>query len=542
MLNRLLPNSRAPGNRPRGGRVLGVALGERSLVVAEVQSGRAGGAELDRAAEFPYPEGVGLQQPDVLGQALGAFLKDKGFTARRAVFGMPAWWALSKPKVAPPAAPEVVAESLRLQGEGEFSSELKDLVLDFEGTTSETESTSVLLLAVQRSHLDTVKSLAKAARLTPEAVLPTVTALAAAGNSEDEHAAPEGMVLSLSSSGAELTARRGDGPTLLKFLGAAGRARELALNVQRAMPMFPPALPGAAVNGNGAANGSAKPNGSGRELTLWETAGPENPGLRDALREALGVTVRNGDLKTLGLSPPRQTTEGAAPARGASYAPAAALALAGLSPEGPPLDLLRPRLAAPVKPRFERRTLIAAAVVAGVLLIGVAAWAVVRSRESRLEDLRAQNAALDPSVKRAKATVAKADYAARWNTGNPHYLACLRDLTEVVPENTPNHLISFNLAETPQGAFQGSFVAKAANMKTARDLRERLGSHPRFKNVVSPSLESRDATGRFGRDRGGENQELTYTVKFTYVPTAPARAAPQAAPAAAPRASARAGQ
>src|SRR5205085_4885511 len=82
------------------GKALGIALGDRSLTVAEVHSGH-GRYEVGRVAEFTFPAGVGLQQPEQLGAALTQFLQEQGFTAKSAVFGLPAKWVLSKHKEVP---------------------------------------------------------------------------------------------------------------------------------------------------------------------------------------------------------------------------------------------------------------------------------------------------------------------------------------------------------------------------------------------------------------------------------------------------------
>ncbi|HEX8913165.1 MAG TPA: hypothetical protein VF796_12470, partial [Humisphaera sp.] len=101
-------------------KVLGLAVGERSLVVAEAS--RAGGApRVTLAGTFAYPPGVSLDTPADLGKALAAFLKDKGFGARHAAVGLPARWVLSKAKELPPSDAATAAEALRLQVEGEFS-------------------------------------------------------------------------------------------------------------------------------------------------------------------------------------------------------------------------------------------------------------------------------------------------------------------------------------------------------------------------------------------------------------------------------------
>ena len=72
-------------------RQLGIALGERSLSVAEAVStgggarGSGGAMRVERCAEFAYPSGLTLERGEELGNALAQFLKSKGFSTRRAI-------------------------------------------------------------------------------------------------------------------------------------------------------------------------------------------------------------------------------------------------------------------------------------------------------------------------------------------------------------------------------------------------------------------------------------------------------------------------
>ena len=136
------------------GKVLGVAIGERSLLVAEVVAGDR--PEVKRLAEFVYPEGISPHKPEELGTALAEFLRENKFSAKSAVFGLPARWLVVKAKEVPPADPSTLANLLRLQAEGEFSSELKDLVYDYAADTSLGYPKSVLAdrhtPAVSRHH------------------------------------------------------------------------------------------------------------------------------------------------------------------------------------------------------------------------------------------------------------------------------------------------------------------------------------------------------------------------------------------------------
>ena len=86
--------------------MIGLSIGERSLLAAEVVAGER--PEVARLAEFVYPDGISPQQPAELGTALGAFLRENKFTAKSAIVGLPARWLVVKCKDVPPADPHTL--------------------------------------------------------------------------------------------------------------------------------------------------------------------------------------------------------------------------------------------------------------------------------------------------------------------------------------------------------------------------------------------------------------------------------------------------
>src|SRR5258706_5493363 len=177
--------------------MLGLAIGERSIIAAEVSGGGAR-PDAKRLAEFTYPSGASLADPAALGTALGEFLKENDFSAKAVVIGLPAKWLLVKTKEVPPADSHVAADLLRLAAEGEFSSELKELVFDYAGEASTAGARNVLLVATPQKYLDLANQLCDAAGLTPIAVTSSSAALGAVvGRSGGKNA----VVLSLAGGG-----------------------------------------------------------------------------------------------------------------------------------------------------------------------------------------------------------------------------------------------------------------------------------------------------------------------------------------------------
>jgi hypothetical protein len=244
--------------RTRINKVLGVALGERSLLAAEIVAGER--PEVRRLAEMVYPEGVSPVDPQALGAALGEFLRDNKFTARSVVFGLPARWLVVKAKEVPPADPATLANVLRLQAEGEFSSELKDLVYDYAADTSAGNPKCVLLIATSKKYIDGVNSICETAKLSPLVVTSSAVALGVMTGRSVEAKNP--LVLLVSPSGAELTAQSGETSNAIRHMRGPGPDRPFVGELRRAILGMPPA-------------GGPGTNGALRELVLWDGAGSD---------------------------------------------------------------------------------------------------------------------------------------------------------------------------------------------------------------------------------------------------------------------------
>ena len=480
--------------RSRSNTMLGIAFGEKSALLAEVTMSEAG-PQLTRAGEFVYPT-AGFQDPPALGQTLSGFLKEKRFSTRSAVLGLPAKWVLSKRKDVPAADPQLVIETLRLQAETEFPSELKDLTYDFAGQPSATENGAVLLVAAQKRYIDQVTQTATAAGLRAAAVVPFSAAIGAAGPPFADDAA----VLLLGPGGAEFVSRQHGHPRSIRYLGAPpAPAPVLGGDLRRAAAGF-------SVNG-AATNGQAVPG-----IIVWNDSGVD-PSVIERIGEVAGAPLRNGDLGLLGISRGTDSTDGR------SFAAAAALALAGLRQATTSIDLLHPKLAAPKKSRIDQRVTIGAAVAALVLI--VVAWAGydVYSQQKDLAKKQADLKLMEPRVSLAKASVGRISFAKDWHGEKPVFLACLRDLTADVPDNGQVYLTRFNLSENVQPqlggqaaskTLKGNITGRATTDQNAKNLFDKLKTNPRFTEVklsFDPAEIGKTA-----------NPEASFTMTFEYQP------------------------
>ena len=287
----------------RANKMLGLAIGERSILVAEVST--AGETcQVTRAATFGYTEtATSASSPQVLGEALGQFLKQEGYSSKAAIFGIPAKWVLTKSKELPPVDPALAADVLRLQVESEFSVEIKDLVYDYAGQSSASAPSRVLLAATPLRHVELVQAIASAARLDIQGITPTTVALprrprrdrAMRWSCRSRRRAPNWR-------GSAGPARRccgTSGPTAAVTANVAGEVRRASLLL---------AAPGGN-RGNGSANGHAQ-----GQVVVWDD-GIVDPAARRrhgrgwALRPAAATSssLGVGDARRRSGLPPRRS-------------------------------------------------------------------------------------------------------------------------------------------------------------------------------------------------------------------------------------------
>jgi hypothetical protein len=479
-------------------KVLGIAMGERSLLAAEVVAG-ADRPQVARLAEMVYPDGISLFQPTELAKAVAHFLKDNHFVSRSAVIGIPLKWLVVKSKEVPPTDDATVAQLLRLEAEAEFSTELKDLVYDFAGDpVAGGASRTVLLTATPKKYIDAIESLCDAARLGLLAITPSAMALGAMTGSSLER---EVLVLAVGSGGSELSSQRRSSATAIHSLRSAASQAPFISELRRAVSTVP------------AADGP-------REMVLWDDAGLD----AGRLGEQLGVNVRAGELSAFGIDAGAAGVNG----QGAKYAAAVALALSAMGETGPAIDFLHSRLAPPRQHRIPRWAYLAAAAVVLLIILGIYAYSDLANQQQLVNDKNAQIAREQSQVDAARDFVSKESLAEYWHAGDPRYMACLRDLDEVIPEDGQTYATSLDIkAQTPPLSSLGSqssavptpsadderilFVAlqgHTGNVESVTALADRMNRDPaRFKNVkIGPET------------KVPRTQEWLFSITYGYVP------------------------
>ncbi|MGD0539893.1 MAG: hypothetical protein ABSB33_00105 [Tepidisphaeraceae bacterium] len=493
-------------------------MGERSLLAAEVVA--ADRPQVRRLAELVYPEGISLSQPAELGKLLAHFLKDNQFSTRSAVIGVPLKWIVVKPKDVPPADDATIAQLLRLEAEAEFSTELKDLVYDFtggakgqalgaEGQAFRGAATerghTVLLTATPKKYIDSIEAMCESARLQSLAVTPSAMVLGSITGSSLKRNV---LVLSLGSGGSELSCQRQATATAVRSLRSASAEPPFVSELRRAVSTL--VVPG-----------------TQGELILWDGAGIDAA----SLGRQLGLTVSTGELPSLGVD----AAEAGANGQSAKYAAAVALALSAMDGTGPSIDFLHSRLAPPREHRIPRWAYIAMAAV--LLLIGICIYAYtdLERRQKIVDDLQFQIARQQKQVDAAGDFVSKVTLAQYWHGGDARYLACLRDLDDVIPEDGQTYATSLDIkAQTPPLA-QGNgapVVGSPASADEGRILTVTLQGHTANPESVTALVDRmRHNPTAFTEIKIGpetkvpRTQEYLFSITFNYVPpkTTPAK-------------------
>jgi hypothetical protein len=407
----------------RFNKLTGLALGEKSLLVAEVAAGDR--PQVRHLAELVYPEGISLQTPKELGALLAQTLREKEIGARSVIVGLPARWLLVKPKDVPSADEKTLNSMLRLQAEGDFSSELKDLVFDYADGRTVGPVTSVLVLATQRKYVDQIKEMCEAAKLKLEAITSTALVLGkTTGNAlkaRGGDAEPDVLVLSAAGGGTELTAQKGAAASTIRHMRSLEPRAPFVSEMRRAVSTM------SAVSGE-------------REMVIWDTHGID----ANKLGDELGFLVRSGTLKSLGAD------DAGANGDGRRFAPAVALAMCGLTGAGSGVDFLDARLA-PLPERHIPRWVILS-VLSGIIIIlgGYYAYNFTASKQADLDALNTQVANNKPIVDAAVKFNGIVAIARQWHAGTPQYLALYRDLDNAIPKDGVTFATSLVLKEAPK--------------------------------------------------------------------------------------------
>ena len=521
-------------------RALGVAFDERSAVVAEVRLAR-GDWQVERTGEFTFPEGLSWQDTTRLGKAFGQFLRQQRFAARRAVVGLPADWLMAREVNVPPADPKTTAGIVRLQAEREFSSDPAEIVLDYADAGDGRQERPVLVVATVRERLNQVAAMANAARLTLLSVTSSALAVSAASgcgttapgcepSSAEAGPRPLGpggggatrcaITLLLWPGKADLVARTGSHFCALSHIPVPKPAPIPDTADAAAAPaVLTSALLGEVRRATAAACRHA-PRGE-IELALWDGIGLPADAVSE-LSARLGLAVKaRSKLADIGVRPPRGgQDEGAV-----KFVPAAALGIAALNGQRPPINLLHSRLEPTARKVMGRRAVWAVVVTAAVFIAILALFIGWQRDQAEVTELSQRLAGMKKDMDSAQDLVDKVSFAGGWYDDRPKVLDCLRALTSAFPPDGKAYITSFSIkppsggqvlggaaaGKAPAGkkGLFGALIGKSPEEKAVIETLDRLKRSRAFSDVTLGSMR---AAGRAGRD-------ISFSISFSFVAT-----------------------
>lgn len=455
--------------------LLGISLGEKSLRVAQAMHG-ADFEQGARIAEFPYPAGVTFEKAAELsgippagaapagapsggfafGRALAHFLQWHGFTARRAVFGIPAKWLICKPYLMPPADPQTANQIMWLHATEEIPTELGAMAFDVVGNSSRTDSTNLLLIGLQRRRLDLITDLAKGAKLKIAGVMPSGCALAAATAPHLD----QSLILSMQLENAELIHRDGARVSLIRYIGSAAPGSKGGPNGTIL----------AELRRTAAGMNSKNPTKNIASLVLWDDAGLEPPAM-EALSEAANMPVVPAKAQWVDVSHPDSPEIG----KGMC---AIALALAAQT-EDSIVDFLHPTLKPPEEKLKRGKIFWLSVAAATAALVGLAMFVDLANLQRQVSAADDRLDLLNPAMETARRFVANTQFAETFQSSTPRAMTCLRDLTVAVEQDGQTYFTSFTL----RGDTTGEIAGRSNSERSVLNLIDKLKADGRFSNL-----------------------------------------------------------
>ena len=464
--------------------ILGLAISDRDISVAQVSLAK-GKRIVRRLAQFCYPAEASLQQPDALGKRFAAWLGEHGFSASRAVVGVPVKWLIAQEKELPPADEAQAIAMLRLQVERLSISESSEMTFDVATDGFDAAKPSrVLVVGMLKQQLDRVAAFCRSAGIEPLAITSTTLVL-----SRSLSGAEDRPTVVLSRHGAEIVWHARRGPRMMRHVAAAPTASTETLGgeLRRALMLAPA--------GAGAGDSSG-------EVALFRNPALSPQDVRD-LQDRLGRPVRTGytldtirataDLKALNGAADQMTPD--------AFLPAVALAVTGGSRGACGVDLLHSRLTVEPPARFGRRTITGAALATLSVLLLVLLYLQILQTEADAQLLEDQLLEQKLDIAAAESRLERFNYGRGYFETRPPVLDALREVTLAFRPDEPIWVTNFTLRDNGKGQIQG----KASDQRVVLAVLDRLRANPKFAEVLSQDM----------REAAGSSGQWAFTITFT---------------------------
>jgi hypothetical protein len=392
---------------------------------------------------------------------------------------VPAKWVVGKSVTIPPTTNANLKSVLEIQAEQAFSLNFHDLVFDYSGRISSTQTNTILLVAMQGQRLERIKSLVKSAGLQCSSVTPSAAAMAALSQGSSRsycgvYAQNNHCEYCLCKEGSVQEIKH------VPMALSENSPETLSTEIQRLLML------------SSADRSATDP----MQVVLWSDDS-ESKRTIERLTDRLGPEIQVLEGRTALLASKRVYLDNSP----AQYDSAMNLVLAQAQVDLPMIDFLNSHIGVKKEKNYGKAIgwglFIAFIMIAG---LGSLYWGY---RQDTLaiagyEELLLENESI---VGTARAVKQKVSQASGWYAGRPTYLDCLQAITQAFPERGDIWVKTLSLEENGRGAVTGDAIDNVNVLKVC----DALEQSDRFKDVQ-----------RHINDIGGSSGGVTYTIRFQY--------------------------
>ena len=467
--------------RPR--KFIGLALEEKAILAADIR------CEKDRfrvlnIKHFVFPEGASFKDPEGLGKALGRFLQENRFGAKKAIIGIPAKWLMIREKVIPASTKENIAGILKIHAEREFSLSPEELALDYTGLVANDKSNRIFLLAMLRANLVRAIVAVRWAGLDVLSVTVSSAALFSQIHAGMFTPAPR-YFLYIRKDYAEFLAGEGKLTVDVKHIQRDIK-KETGLFITELRRII-----------SSCSNNSLK-EGSEQLFILNASSDlcrEEFKSLADSLPANIKIMEGNWQSFVGKLDMPE--VEDAA-----RLAAPVMLAKAYNNADPFYIDFLNSRMNVKTSIIKKSQVFWASAGAFGMLILLLAMFFIWRGDKKDVSELTAKLDGMKEDIGDAKDIIQKVNMAGSWYSERPRILDCLTALTAAFPEEGRIWVTSLALTEEMAGVISG----RATDEKSVIEILDQLKGNGLFSNVQMIYLQ----------DNGRNSEDVSFSMNFSY--------------------------
>ncbi len=459
-------------------KILGLAIDEKGIFAADMYH-EEDGFRVKNTAHMEFPEGISLNNPGRLGELLGQLLKEKRFSSKKTVIGIPAKWIMIRGKEMPPSSEASVAGILKIHAEHEFSINSGELVIDYTGNISSDNSSRLFLGAVLRKNYENVLETARSAGLNVTSVTVSSMALRDILCRHYRKSFPDYFIC-LRPDYAEVLVSDNEQVTDIKQVQTDRKNGSVLLisEIRRII--------------------SFSPNPEKANLMILNLSDSDEQDLlniQKSLSSRLDTTFCDTQtlVKKMELSPASGDKEFLAPVavidnffRRDSYY----------------LDFYNSRMIQKVVKIKKNQIMWASAIILCLMIFIFNMIYTWESDKKDVTELKRKLSEMSEDIMSAQDTVQKAEYARKWYLDRPAVLRCLYELTMAFPVEGRIWATNLALNEGMKGIISG----RAVDEKSVIEVLDSLKTSNLFDDVQMIYL----------RENGQNSQEISFSMSFSF--------------------------